>query len=111
MPKDKIEFLIIGAVTFLAGIVANIIVPARRGLLGFLNSIIVSVFVGGIAGFCSSHWGADLPVTVLVSAFFGVMADRILTAILVRSTRIEAINIHGGTNQINQGENVNGGQK
>lgn len=80
--RFNIDWLIIGIIAFLGGIVSNLVVPARRGVLGFAAAGLVSIFTGFVAGVCANDWGASLSVQVLTAAVFGVLGNQILTYVL-----------------------------
>lgn len=101
MPINKAEsWLTIAVIAFFAGIVTNILVPARRGLWGFASSAIVSVFCGGVAGITAHAFNLPEGVQFLVAAGVGVFGDRFLVLLLsLRFGTNGSINIYGGNNQ------------
>lgn len=94
------DWLVIGVIGFLGGLVANIVVPIRRGALGFLSAAIVGVFCGGVSGIIAHAYDAPYGIQYGVAALVGVMGDRILSSIMVYRNEHQ-INIHGGQNNIN----------
>lgn len=93
----------IGIIAFLGGIVSNIIMPKRRGAMGFISAAIVGIFSGGVAGVAANYFELHLGMQVLITAAFAVMGDRILTAILItrqeKLQNITNVTIEGGNNQ------------
>lgn len=70
------SWMLIMVVAFIGGIVANIVRPTRRGVIGFAASGLVSVFCGTVAAVCSK---LDIEQQILVAAIVGVMSDKLLT--------------------------------
>lgn len=102
------DWLTLGLLGFLGGIVANIIVPVRRGALGFVGAACIGVFCGGVSGMASAEWGAGLGWQYVIAAVVGVLGDRILSAILsFRLQHTTNVNIHGGENQNSFGDSGN----
>lgn len=100
-PKSGVEWLAITIFAFLGGIVSNIIVPSRRGALGFVGAAVIGIFTGCSAGFSAYAFGAPLGVILIVSSAAGVCGDRFLTALLKSTTeRAMTVNISGGLNNV-----------
>lgn len=100
MTKPTEDWLVIGVISFCAGIVANIIVPTRRGIFGFLSAAIVGVFCGGVAGMIAQAYDVHVGMQYAVCATVGVMGDRILSFIMKwrQETASTTINVTGGKN-------------
>ncbi len=105
----RLDYLVIGIIAFLGGVVANIVAPSRRGVAGFISAAIVGVFCGGVAGMAAHAYGASPGSTYLVCAACGVLGDRLLSALLERfSNRPAVVNHFNGDNaNVAQGQNVN----
>ena len=76
------NWIFIGIVAFIAGIVSNIVKPKRRGLLGFAAAGIIGIFCGGIAGVCSVSFGITVEGQIFIAAIVGISSDRLLTFLL-----------------------------
>jgi MFS family permease len=105
--KPASDWAIITVIAFLGGVVANIIVPYRRGVWGFVGAALVGIFCGGVTGICAQAFGASEGWQWIFAAAAGVFGDRGLSAVLItRSQREEktVINntISGGLNNIGQ---------
>jgi len=107
--KNDNTWIVICIVAFIGGIVSNIIVPKRRGLLGFAAAGVVSIFCGGVAGICSSVFGIQTEGQIFVAAIIGVMSDRILT--IAMTDRITNVQNNSGNSTGVQGTNNNVGDK
>ena len=108
---NKLEdWLTVGVIGFLAGIVTNLIVPARRGLLGFLAAAVIGLFCGGMSGIIAGAFDASYGVQYLLAAIFGLCGNQTLTALLNRQAAYNTINITGGNNQNFLGDNAEGKQ-
>lgn len=102
----RIDWLLIAIIAFLGGVVANIVAPTRRGVLGFVSAAVVGIFCGGVAGLAANSYGASPGAQYLLSAFCGVMGDRLLSALLERFKNTPSspthVSVHGGINNIGQ---------
>lgn len=98
------DWLIIGVIGFLGGVVANIIVPVRRGAWGFLGAAVIGVFCGGVAGIIAHSYDAPYGVQWGLSALVGVLGDRLLSGILAYRKEHQNIYIQGGSNQNHFGQ-------
>lgn len=108
---NKVEdWLTVGVIGFLAGIVTNLIVPSRRGLLGFLAAAVIGLFCGGMSGIIAGAFDASYGVQYLLAAIFGLCGNQTLTALLNRNA-VNSIHIHGGNNQNFLGDNAEGRQE
>lgn len=96
------DWLVIGVIGFLGGVVANIVVPVRRGAIGFLGAAIVGVFTGGVSGIIAHAYEAPYGVQYGVAAAVGVLGDRILSWIMAYRVEHQQIHVHGGQNNIGQ---------
>ena len=106
---NKLEdWLTVGVIGFLAGIVTNLIVPARRGLWGFLAAAVIGLFCGGMSGIIAGAFEASYGIQYLLAAVFGLCGNQTLTALLNRQAT--TVNIHGGNNQNFMGNNAEGRQ-
>lgn len=103
------DWLFVGIMAFVGGVVTNIIVPVRRGLWGFFQAAIIGVFCGFVAALLASEMGASVNVQRIVAGCVGVLGDRLLSWVL-KSRLDHQVIVHGGVNQINQGQSVNGEQ-
>lgn len=108
--KNGPEWLFITIFAFLGGIVANIVVPSRRGAWGFLGAAVIGVFCGCCAGLSAQAFGANAGWQFIISAMSAVIGDRVLTAVLMTfHGKNYNIAIHGGQNNI--GDNDIGGNQ
>lgn len=101
--KEKLteEWFIIGTIAFIGGVVANVIVPSRRGTLGFAGAALIGVFCGGVSGICANSFGAAPGLTYLIAAISAVLGDRVLSGVLaVRQMR--TVHVHTQVNGSNQ---------
>ncbi|MDM4015822.1 hypothetical protein [Roseiconus lacunae] len=87
-----IDWLLITILAFTAGVVNNILVPARRGAWGFLAAAIVGMFCGCTFGFASHLFEAPMGLTIMITSASGVLGDRVLMAIL--QSRLPQQNFH-----------------
>lgn len=110
MVVDRENWVLMGVLGFMGGIASNILVPARRGLLGFCAAAFLGVFCGSVAGIVASTTEVHVGWQFSLSAFVGVFGDRILSNIMRYRMDHDQIHVHGGQTQINQGENVKGDQ-
>lgn len=95
------DWFTVGILGFLGGVVSNIIVPLRRGVLGFISAAMVGVFCGGVAGIVANSFEVHYGIQYGTAAMVGVMGDRILTALMQwRLTRGQTtIHNYGPTQQ------------
>jgi hypothetical protein len=112
MVVDRENWVLMGVLGFMGGIASNILVPARRGLLGFCAAAFLGVFCGSVAGIVASTTDVHVGWQFSLAAFVGVFGDRILSNIMRyrMDHATHQIHVHGGQTQINQGENVKGDQ-
>ena len=99
-------WVVIALIAFLAGIVANIVRPTRRGVLGFVASGTVSVFCGTVAAISTE---LDLSNRVVIAAVVGILSDKILDWVLNFEIAGKVVNynqINTGNGQGNQGQNI-----
>lgn len=80
MHKDS--WLVITIVAFVGGIVANIVRPSRRGIVGFASAGLVAAFAGFTAGMLFGVFGYVTEVQIVVAAVVGILGDRIITWLL-----------------------------
>ncbi|MCD0459130.1 phage holin family protein [Roseiconus lacunae] len=107
-----IDWLLITILAFTAGVVNNILVPARRGAWGFLAAAIVGMFCGCTFGFASHLFEAPMGLTIMITSVSGVLGDRVLMAILQSRMTQQNISINGngyvGGNHTDINGNVGG---
>lgn len=98
---DKSNWLDLGIIAFLGGIVANIIVPSRRGLGGFMSAAIIGIFCGGVAGIIAAAFEVHYGVQCFITAAAGVSGDQMLQFVLTVKQRSTVINntIYGSQQQ------------
>jgi len=100
------DWFVIGVIAFLGGVVANVIVPARRGTLGFAGAALIGVFCGGVAGISANAFGVGQGWEYLIAGIAAVLGDRTLSGALVaRDNRVTNVHtqVHGDLQQnINQ---------
>ncbi len=102
MEHKPMDWLVLGLMGFTGGIVANIIVPVRRGIYGFMSAAIVGVFCGGVAGMIANAYDVHVGIQYFVTATVGVLGDRVLSLIMTlrRDGASTNINISGGQNVV-----------
>lgn len=105
MDQRPDEWLISWMFGLLGGTVNNIIVPARRGILGFAAAAVVGGFCGGLAGTIAWSSGFAVGVQWAAAGLCGVCGDRILTWVLTGHDGIT--NVNGGRVTIHQGDRYN----
>lgn len=98
------DWLVIGVIGFLGGLVANIVVPVRRGALGFASAAIVGVFCGGVSGIIAHAYDAPYGVQYGVAAMVGVLGDRILSFVMAYRVAHQNVYVQGGQNNIGKTE-------
>lgn len=104
MEHKTSDWLTLGLIAFIAGIVSNIIIPDRRGVLGFLSAAVVGVFCGGVAGITASAYEIHPGAQYMISAAMGLFGYKALKWIMRISSVTETIvNISGGQNVIGDG--------
>lgn len=79
MPNRLSEWIFLWVIGFAAGVVTNIVVPARRGLVGFAAAAVVGTVCGGIAGLTAEAFEAPRGVQYLLAFFTGVTGDRLIS--------------------------------
>lgn len=106
MTPEREHWVLMGVLGFMGGIVSNILVPARRGLVGFIAAAFIGVFCGSVAGIISSTTTLHLGWQYAIAAFVGVFGDRILSGVMrdrmdrANDSCNTTVNIHGGQNNL-----------
>ena len=93
-----IESVAIAIIAFGIGLARSIVSPSRRGIAGFVTAMVVAVICGCFAGFMSSSIGLNPAWQYATSAFFAVMGDRVIFAML--QTSLPRTTINHETNNI-----------
>lgn len=107
MERNTTDWIILGLIAFTAGIVSNIIVPDRRGILGFLAAAIVGVFTGGVAGISANAYDIHPGAQYLISATAGFFGYKLLRwAMKWGAGAVTTVNISGGQNVIGDRNNT-----
>ena len=104
------DWLTLGVIGFMGGIVSQIVFPTRRGASGFFASATVGVFCGGIAGMAAESFQAHVGTQYLIAAFSGLLGERALTKLFgdisSKYRTYNTFNIGGDQNQVMQGPDM-----
>lgn len=75
------DWVVIGVIAFVGGLVRNIIVPSRRGIFGYAGAALIGVFCGCTLGF-SAH-AAEWPryAQWLLTGAVAFLGDQLLAAL------------------------------
>ena len=111
MVREAVDYVALGAVAFAMGLVRALVKPARRGLAGFSTAVVVGVCCGVVAAITAAEFGASIAWQYICASAFAIAGDNMIFCVLSMSERRDAqIQINGGQNQINQGNEVQGEQ-
>lgn len=92
------DWLIVGAIAFLGGVVSNIVYPSRRGPLGFVSAAVVGFFGGSVVGWSGSEYGLSLGSLIIITAISSVVADRVFYSVFAwLNTRAQPNTVHYNT--------------
>lgn len=100
--KYTYDWLVIAVIAFVGGLVANIVVPQRRGVWGFFGAATIGTFCGGVAGIMAISVEAHPVWQCFVASVAGVLGDRVLSGILQFKLSGNTTNNFNSTNQQNQ---------
>jgi len=104
MQRDYTWFAV-AIISFMAGVVANIVYPNRRGVLGFISAAVIGIFCGGVSGMSAHALELHNSWVYVISASVAVLGDRVLTFVLCRRERQTTNNyINGGQNAFGNNE-------
>lgn len=83
--QDFLTLTVVSLISFLAGAVKTILAYTRDGIfpkkLDFIVNIILSFFIGLLAGFTCSYFGIDDSLLYIIVALASLSAERLLSAI------------------------------
>lgn len=83
--QDFITLMVVSLISFLAGTVKTILLYTRDGVfpkkLDFVVNIILSFFIGILAGFACTYFGINDGMLYIIVALASLSAERLLSSI------------------------------
>lgn len=83
--QDFLTLTVVSLISFLAGAVKTILAYTRDGIfpkkLDFVVNIILSFFIGLLAGFACTYFGLDDSLLYIIVALASLSAERLLSSI------------------------------
>ena len=107
MRKDFLDYAMISAIAFAMGLVRAVVVPERRGAIGFVSAATVGLFCGLVAGVISREFGAATAWQYLFAAGFGIIGDRVVFWLLTKTAGEVSKTINIQASEVTMGNHTN----
>lgn len=81
MSDDRSNWLGLGIIAFFGAVVANIVIPERRGLYGLFSATVVGVACGLTAGIAASAYEVHPGTQLIITFAMGMLSYRFLNSL------------------------------